>query len=311
MKAKKLISIIVPVLNEEQNIKLFYEVLTEELHKLDDIYDFEILFTDNHSDDSTFDLLRELNLKDNKVKAYRFSRNYGYQHSILTGYQKSSGEAVIQLDCDLQDPPSLIPVFLNLWQSGYKVVYGVRKTRQENVLMNYSRKIFYRLINWLSEDDLPVDAGDFRLVDKKIVEVLRNNNDAQPYLRGAIASMGFDQIGVEYDRSQRAHGETKFTTSSLINMALDGILNHSTVPLRISSMTGIIIGFLTIIGMVGFLVGKLMYGMDWPAGYATIVILLLVALSVNAIFLGIIGEYIGRIYKQSKGVRVIVEDSIK
>lgn len=311
MKVKKLISIIVPVLNEEQNVKLFYKALVEELHKLEDSYDFEILFTDNHSDDSTFDLLRELNLKDNRVKAYRFSRNYGYQHSILTGYQKSSGEAVVQLDCDLQDPPSLIPAFLNLWQSGYKVVYGVRKKRQENILMNYSRKIFYRLINWLSEDELPVDAGDFRLVDKKIVEILRKNNDAQPYLRGAIASMGFDQIGVEYDRSERAYGETKFTISSLINMALDGILNHSTIPLRISSMTGIIIGLLTVIGMLGFLIGKLMYGMEWPAGYATIVILLLVALSVNAIFLGIMGEYIGRIYKQSKGVRVIVEDSIK
>ena len=311
MKARKLVSIIVPVLNEEQNIKLFYEVLSDELNKLNDIYDFEILFTDNHSDDSTFDLLRELNLKDNRVRAYRFSRNYGYQHSILTGYQKSSGEAVIQLDCDLQDPPSLIPVFLNLWESGYKVVYGVRKKRQENVIMNYSRKIFYKLINWLSEDDLPVDAGDFRLLDKKIIEVLRNNNDAQPYLRGAIASMGFDQIGVEYDRSKRVHGETKFTISSLINMALDGILNHSTIPLRISSMIGIIIGLLTFIFILGFLIGKLMYGMDWPAGFATIVILLLVILSVNAIFLGIMGEYIGRIYKQSKGIRVIVEDSIK
>jgi len=311
VKVKKLVSIIVPVLNEEQNIKLFYEALTDELNKLNDIYDFEIIFTDNHSDDSTFDLLRELNLKDNKVKAYRFSRNYGYQHSILTGYQKSSGEAVIQLDCDLQDPPSLIPVFLNLWQNGYKVVYGVRKKRQENIIMNYSRKVFYRLINWMSEDDLPVDAGDFRLVDKKIVEVLRNNNDAQPYLRGAIASMGFNQIGVEYDRSKRANGETKFTTSSLINIALDGILNHSTIPLRISSIIGIIIGLLTIIVILGFLIGKLMYGMDWPAGFATIVILLLVTLSINAIFLGIMGEYIGRIYKQSKGVRVIVEDSIK
>tara|TARA_B110000003_G_C16617590_1_gene521874 strand:- start:70 stop:1005 length:936 start_codon:yes stop_codon:yes gene_type:complete len=311
VKAKTLVSIIVPVLNEEQNIKLFYEVLNEELLKLRDIYDFEILFTDNHSDDSTFDLLRNLNLKDKRVKAYRFSRNYGYQHSILTGYQKSSGEAVIQLDCDLQDPPSLIPVFLKLWQSGYKVVYGVRKTRQENIFMNYSRKIFYRLINWLSEDDLPVDAGDFRLVDKKIVEILRNNNDAQPYLRGSIATMGFNQIGVEYDRSQRAHGETKFKATSLINMALDGILNHSTIPLRISSITGFIIGVLTIIVMVGFLIGKLIYGMGWPAGFATIVILLLMVLSINAIFLGIMGEYIGRIYKQSKGVRVIVEDSIK
>ncbi len=311
MKARKLVSIIVPVLNEEQNIKLFYEVLSDELNKLNDIYDFEILFTDNHSDDSTFDLLRELNLKDNRVRAYRFSRNYGYQHSILTGYQKSSGEAVIQLDCDLQDPPSLIPVFLNLWESGYKVVYGVRKKRQENVIMNYSRKVFYRLINWLSEDDLPVDAGDFRLVDKKITEILRNNNDVQPYLRGAIASMGFDQIGVEYDRSKRVNGETKFTFSSLINMALDGILNHSTIPLRISSMIGIIIGLLTFIVILGFLIGKLMYGMDWPAGFATIVILLLLTLSVNAIFLGIMGEYIGRIYKQSKGIRVIVEDSIK
>lgn len=309
---KKLISIIVPVLNEEENITPFYQSIIKIFNELDSKYNFEIIFTDNHSVDSTFEQLQKINSIDSRVKVYRFSRDFGYQHSILTGYKKSSGEAVIQLDCDLEDPPSLMVEFINLWEQGYQVVYGIRKNREESILLQIARKAFYRLINYISDDELPVDAGDFRLVDRTIIKILRNNHDADPYIRGEISLMGFNQIGIEYNRNKRLHGESKFSISSYIKLATDGILNHSIKPLRLSSITGIIISFITIIGIIIYFIGKIIYGMNWPDGYATIVILLLAGLSMNALFLGIIGEYLGRIYKQIKFDRdVIIEKSIE
>ncbi|MBT4731368.1 glycosyltransferase family 2 protein [Candidatus Woesearchaeota archaeon] len=293
---KKLITIIVPVLNEEDNILLFYDAVTSVINKLDN--DFEIVFTDNHSEDETFSILKDLSARDKRIKVYRFSRNFGYQHSILEGYKKSKGDAVIQIDCDLEDPPALISTFLNLWSEGYQVVYGVRKMRHENFFLKKVRYFFYRLVNLLSEHELPVDAGDFRLVDRKIVDLLKNTNDAQPYLRGSIALMGFNQIGVEYDRKERLYGHSKFSIPILFNLAIDAILNHSTRPLRVASFVGVLVGFVAFIGTIVYFLGKLFYGMEWPAGYATIVILLLAGLSLNAIFLGIIGEYVGKIYKQ-------------
>jgi dolichol-phosphate mannosyltransferase len=308
---KKLITIIVPVFNEEKNIPIFYTTLIKIIDQLKDTYDFEIIFTDNHSDDSTFDVLKELNAHDKRVRVYRFSRNFGYQHSILEGYRRAEGEAVIQLDCDLEDPPSLIPTFLNLWEKEYQVVYGIRKVRKESYFLKKTRHLFYRLINWLSEHELPLDAGDFRLVDQKIVNLLKNTNDAQPYLRGSIALMGFNQIGIEYERGKRLHGESKFPISTLFNLAIDGILNHSIKPLRIASLIGVTVGLITLIGIPIYFLGKLIYGVEWPAGYATVVILLLIGLSMNALFLGIIGEYVGKIYKQSRFDKgVIIEESI-
>jgi len=293
---KKIITIITPVLNEEKNIPLFYDAVIKVINKLD--YNFEIIFTDNHSNDNTFSLLKDLSIKDGRVKVYRFSRNFGYQHSILEGYKRSKGDAVIQIDCDLEDPPALISTFLNLWDDGHQVVYGIRKMRHENFFLRRVRHIFYRLVNFLSEYELPIDAGDFRLVDRKIVDLLKNTNDAQPYLRGSIALMGFSQIGIEYERDKRLYGHSKFSISILFNLAVDAILNHSTKPLRVASFVGVIVGLGAFIGTIVYFLGKFFYGMDWPDGYATIVILLLVGLSINAIFLGIIGEYIGKIYKQ-------------
>ncbi|MDH5750836.1 MAG: glycosyltransferase family 2 protein [Deltaproteobacteria bacterium] len=297
---KKKISFVVPAYNEEENVESLYGAVCDLMKELKGRYDHEIIFTDNHSSDRTFAIIKELAARDKKVRGYRFSRNFGYQRSILTGYLRSDGDAVVQLDCDLQDPPSLVADFLEKWEQGSKVVYGVRAKRKEWWGINLGRKLFYRTINLLSEDDLPLDAGDFRLVDRQVVEALREFEDMQPYLRGAIAGIGFPQEGIAYEREDRKRGRSKFSFFDLMALALDGILNHSIVPLRVASIFGIITSLITLAGGILYLIGKFVLGQDWPAGFATTTILILLSLSINSLFLGIIGEYLGRIYKQVK-----------
>jgi polyisoprenyl-phosphate glycosyltransferase len=298
--SRKLVSVIVPVFNEEENVARLYAAVTETMASLGEHYDWEFVFTDNHSSDRTFELLEGLAKQDPRVRAFRFSRNFGFQRSIWTGYALARGDCAVQLDCDLQDPPGLIPEFLRLWEQGYKVVYGIRRSRPEGWWINLYRKVFYRLIDFLSEDDLPKDAGDFRLVDRRVLDELKLVHDQQPYLRGSIAALGFRQIGVPYDRREREFGSSKFSYAELMHLALDGILNHSTVPLRLATFTGLAISVLTILGLIGYIIGKYLLGQDWPAGFATTTAIGLITLSLNALFLGIIGEYLGRIYNQVK-----------
>src|SRR3974390_3441168 len=284
---KPLISICIPVYNEERNIRPVYDALVSTLAAVSGRYDTEFVFTDNHSADRTFDVLADLAAADPRVRAIRFSRNFGFQRSILTGYENARGAAVVQIDCDLQDPPSLILEFIEKWESGYRVVYGVRAVRRESWWMSTTRKVFYRLIDSLSDDPLPHDAGDFRLIDRSVLDQLLQFDDYQPYLRGAIASLGFEQIGIPYSRSERQYGESKFSFRELIGLALDGILNHSVVPLRIATYLGLLISLLTFIGILASGVGRLAFGANWPPGFATIIVLILGSLSLNALFLGI------------------------
>lgn len=296
----KRISIIVPVYNEEDNVMDAYNSLKQTMESFKGKYDYEIIFTDNHSEDSTFSLLDDLAKNDNRLKVARFSRNSGYQRSIYSGYLLSSGDAVVQFDCDLQDPVQLIPEFIKRWEEGYDVVYGIRRRREESSFMNAARKIFYRLISFLSEDYLPHDAGDFRLVDKKIVDEFRKLYDYYPYIRGLIASFGFKQCGITYDRAKRKKGITKFKLRDLVNLSMDGMVNHSTVPLRLATYCGLIVFISALILLFVYLFGKLFFGQSWPRGFTTIIILVLFSLGLNVFFLGIIGEYIARIYHQVK-----------
>ncbi len=296
---KKLISFVVPVYNEEENVEALAARVAATMAALP-AYDFEIVFTDNHSTDGTFAILRRLAAADPRVRAVRFSRNFGYQRSILTGYLRARGAAAIQLDCDLQDPPELIPRFLELWEGGHQVVYGVRRSRREAWWINAARSAFYRLIDSLSEDELPHDAGDFRLVDRRVIEELAKIEDSNPYLRGTLATLGFNQVGVPYDRGERARGISKFSLKDLVGLAIDGILNHSIVPLRVATYTGLLISLATFLALAWTAIGKIIFGQRWPAGFATITTLILLSLSLNAIFFGIIGEYLGRIYNQVK-----------
>lgn len=309
--SKPLISIVVPVYNEESNIDLFYTTVNKELEALSDRFRFEFIFTDNHSTDNTFAKLQAIALQDPRLRVIRFSRNFGYQRSILTGYLSAAGDAAIQLDCDLQDPPNLIGVFLEKWQQGYKVVYGVRTQRKEGAVINATRKVFYRLIDLLSDTKLPYDAGDFRLIDRCIIDVLMNLNDNQPYLRGTITRIGFKQIGISYSRDERKHGESKFSFSEMFRLAIDGITNQSVIPLRFATYTGIGIFLLMFFGTIFAVIAKYTSGSQWPAGFATIIVLILFSIGLNALFLGVIGEYLGRIYKQVKPEPItIVEEKI-
>jgi dolichol-phosphate mannosyltransferase len=295
-----LLTILVPVFNEEQNVEPLYTALLPVMAELASAYDFEILFTDNHSTDCTFEVIEKLSTLDPRIRALRFSRNFGFQRSILTGYLNARGNAVVQIDCDLQDPPSLIVDFVRQWEQGHRVVYGIRSSRKESWAMNSTRKAFYRIIDSLSEDELPLDAGDFRLLDRRVLEELRKFDDDQPYLRGTVAALGFKQIGIPYDRSERVRGESKFSFRELIGLALDGILNHSVVPLRIATYLGLAISVLTVLAILAYAIGRVFFGANWPPGFTSIIILVLGSLGLNALFLGIIGEYLGRIYKQVK-----------
>jgi dolichol-phosphate mannosyltransferase len=306
---RPLVSIVVPVFNEELNVDPFYKAVTETIQPLENRFAFEFVFTDNHSTDSTFHLLKALAARDSRVTAVRFSRNFGYQRSIMTGYAHTRGDVAIQLDVDLQDPPELMARFLQEWQDGADVVFGVRVQRQEPWFINIQRAIFYRLVDFLSEDKLPVDAGDFRLISRRVIELLKTYEDAQPYLRGTIATLGFKQVGIPYSRNARVLGESKFNFSKLVSLALDGILNHSTVPLRLSTYFGLTVSILTLVAIIGYTAAKILTGADWPAGFATLAALILASLSINAMLLGIIGEYMGRMYRQvRKQPLTIIED---
>jgi polyisoprenyl-phosphate glycosyltransferase len=287
------------VFQEEETVERCYRAIVDVFAGLIG-HDYEIVFTDNHSTDGTFAILARIAAADPRVRVIRFSKNFGFQRSLLEGYKAATGDCAIQLDCDLQDPPEMIPEMLARWREGHHVVYGVRRTLTDSAPIRMARRSFYRVIHALSDDDLPVDVGEFRLVDRRILRELRQVEDTSPYVRGLISSMGFSQVGIPYDRSERIAGQSKFPLKSMIALALDGLLNHSLVPLRIASAVGLFVGSGTFILIFVYLVLKLMLGSHWPAGFATTTLLLLMSITLNALFLGIIGEYLGRIFMQSK-----------
>jgi glycosyltransferase involved in cell wall biosynthesis len=303
----RLISIIVPVFNEEDNIAPLLQRLnavTAAICTRHPDMSFEVVITDNHSTDGTFARLSEATAADAihafRLRVFRFAKNIGFQKSILVGYTKAEGDAVIQIDADLQDPPELIETFIEKWQEGHEVVYGVRRSRQEGRVITALRRMFYRLIDRISDDPLPHDAGDFRLVDRSLVDVVVALRDHDPYLRGLFASLGMRQTGVPYDRAPRERGESKFHLTELIRLSWDGLTNHSVVPLKLSSYLALAI---TLIGAglaVFYLASWLFLSRDLPLGFLTLVLLQLASVAVLAFLIGIQGEYISRIYAQVK-----------
>jgi glycosyltransferase involved in cell wall biosynthesis len=307
---KRLISLVMPVYNEDANVERAYAALTS-IFKTLPRYDLEFVFTDNHSEDATFDRLAALAKADGRVKVIRFNRNYGFQRSLLVGYRHASGDAAIQIDCDLQDPPDLIPKFLELWERGHDVVVGLRRRRQEHLLLTLGRRVFYALLSRISDDHITRDAGDFRLVDRSVIDRLKSLNDFNPFVRGVVSSFAVREVGIPYDRVQRSYGKSKFPVRRLIRFALDGILGHSILPLRLASYSGLAISFITFVVSLFYIVGAFFFGRSWPSGFATVVVVILFGISLNAIFLGIIGEYVSRIYQQVRyRPLVIVERTI-
>ena len=307
---KSLISISIPVLNEEGNIDALYKRLCTLAERMQDRCDLEFVFSDNHSSDNSWLMLSELAEKDRRVRAIRFSKNFGFQRSILANYMHTRGDAVVQIDADLQDPPELLEDFFEQWRSGYQVVYGIRKKRPESFLLQAFRRYGYWVIDKISEHPIPRDVGDFRLIDRKVIQALVLIKTANPYLRGMIAGLGFNQTGIPYDRDARLAGESKFNVSRLVRLGLTAVFNHSTVPLRAASFVGAGILAISIMGALYYVVLKLLHP-EFPQGLASIHILVLFGIGLNSFLLGIIGEYLLRIYLVLRAEPVaIVEQSL-
>ncbi len=299
--SRPLISICIPVYNEQDNITLLCERLRAMAGQFQDKYQFEFLCADDGSTDRSYELLIQCAHQDQRIRIIRFSRNFGFQRSVLVGFLNARGEAAIEMDADLQDPPEMVGEFLALWEKGYKVVYGVRTHRDEGRLITVLRTAAYRLISNISDAPVPVNAGDFRLIDRVIIEHLRELKDRNPYLRGAIAALGYPQIGIKYKRPQRHAGSSKFPFVKLMKLGLDGITGLSTKPLRYITMTGLALSLITGLLCLVYLIAWLFQIGTEIRGFTTLVLLQLFAISMNAMFLGMMGEYIGRIFDNVRG----------
>ncbi|MDO9436516.1 glycosyltransferase family 2 protein [Hydrogenophaga sp.] len=300
-----LITIVVPVFNEEDNVDRTYAELKRVTAELPD-YRFEFLFTDNRSTDHTFEKLSRIASEDADVRVVRFSRNFGFQRSVLAGYRLARGVAAIQIDADLQDPPAMFGPFLEKWKEGFDVVVGVRRQRQESAVLKQGRQLYYRLLRRLDGPHLIVDAGDFRLIDRAVIERLRLINEPHMYLRGLISSLARRQTGIPYNRSRRDFNESKFPLRALTRLAADGIIAHSSFPLKVSFYVGIVIALASTLLAFFYLALRAWMPDAVPPGFTTTQILLLLGIGLNSTFLGILGVYVGRIYDQVRTRPMVV-----
>lgn len=294
---RRLISVVIPCLNEEA-------VLPELIARLEALgqrhgdYDFEFLLIDDGSRDGSVALLREAAARDKRFRILVFSRNFGQQVAASAGVDMARGEAVVLMDCDLQDPPEVVSDMIAKWREGYDVVYGTRRSRDgDGWFKRKSAEGFSRLINRLSEIPIPEDTGDFRLMSRPVVEVLKAMPERQRFLRGMVAWVGYRQTAVYYDRPERFAGETKYPLGKMLRYALDGLLSFSAKPLQISIGLGLLSAGLALLGILYALVMRLFTSV-WVEGWTALMIAVLFLGGVQLVCLGIIGEYIGRIYRE-------------
>lgn len=302
---EKLISVIVPFLNEEANLKILYKRLIKTLSG----FGYEIIFINDGSSDSSQDIVEDIIKKDSQVKLINFSKNFGHQVAVSCGLDFASGDAVVIIDADLQDPPELIPEMIKKWQEGFDVVYAKRKYRDgETIFKKLSAKIFYRLLNMLSGTKIPVDTGDFRLISKRVVLNLRRTKEYRRFLRGIVSWIGFPQTGVEFVREKRHGGKSHYTPIAMIKLAIDATLSFSIVPLRLASFMGVF----TVIFAVSFAAFAFYRNTigETVRGWSSTVFIILFLGSIQLIAIGIIGEYLGRIYEEVKKRPLYIIDSV-
>lgn len=303
---KPLISIVTPCYNEEDNIAELYARISNAIDLLSH-YDFEILFIDNASSDKTVDLIKGLCSIDLRVKLIVNNRNFGHIRSPYWGIINSSGMATIYLASDLQDPPEYILEFIAEWEKGWKIVLATKPVSQTNFLFHALRKIYYRLLDRISDVDLIKDTTGFGIYDRQVLDCVREINDPYPYLRGLICELGFPVKTIEFEQPRRSRGISKNNFYTLYDIAMLGIVSHSLVPLRIASMLGLIIGGGSFILGFLYLVLKLLYWNSFPIGFAPLIIGIFFMFGVLFIFIGLLGEYIGSIHTYVKNRPIVVE----
>jgi len=291
------LSIVIPVYNEEEVLGELYKRLSRVLNSL--ALTYEVIFVDT-SDDKSPEIIADFHRRDGRYKYLFLSRNFSQQIAVTAGLDFASGMAVVIMDADLQDPPELIPDLLAKWKKGAEVVYAKREEREKgHFFRKWTARLFYKLINKLSPIKFPEDTGDFRLLDRKAVLALGELRETSRYMRGLSVWIGFKQDVVLFKRGERYKGKTHFTVSKALKLAIDGILSFSTVPLRLATYLGLIVAFLGFLGGLLAIIAKFIPGYIFT-GWATIVVAIFFLGGVQLIILGIIGEYVGRIYTETR-----------
>lgn len=293
-KEHVLLSVVVPMHNEEEMLEQLFQRLEKTLGEITP--DYEIICVDDGSTDSTLAELIKRRVLNQRVKVISLSRNFGKDIALSAGLDFANGDAVVPLDADLQDPPELIVEMVEKWREGYDVVYGTRKSRDKDTFFKrFSAHAFYRLHNQMADIEIPHDTGDFRLLDRKVITALKELPERSRFMKGLFSWVGYRQIGIEYARDERAAGETKWKYWKLWNFAIDGITSSSTWPLRIWTYFGLFVAFLACAFGTYLVVRTLVYGSEVP-GYASIMVAVLFLGSINIIASGMIGEYLGRVF---------------
>ena len=298
----KKISVVIPMYCEEEVADICYNRVVSNLKKLSDKYSYEIIFINDGSKDSTLKILKKIASNDDNVKIISFSRNFGHQAAVTAGIRNVTGDAVIIMDADLQDPPELFEGMIEKWENGYDVVYGKRKTRSgESLFKLLTAKAFYNTLNKLSEIEIPKDTGDFRLVDRKVIDVIASLPEHNKFLRGLFSWVGFSQYAYEYNRVNRVAGKTKYPFKKMFKLATDGILSFSAKPLKVVGA----IGFFSVIVSIAILVYSIVSFVfklnSLTPGWTSIMCTMTFIGGIILISLGMIGEYIARIYEESLG----------
>ncbi len=300
------LSLVVPVYNEQDGLREFYDRTKRVLLGMAGL-EHEIIFVDDGSSDTSAEVIAEFVKQDLCVRLLKLSRNFGHQIAITAGIDAARGDAVVVIDADLQDPPEVIVRFIEKWKEGFDVVYGMRETRDgETVLKVWTASIFYRMLKFLVSLDIPVDVGDFRLMSRRVVEHLKAMQERDRFVRGLVSWIGFRQIGLLYRREKRYAGETKYPYRKMIRFALDGITSFSSIPLKMATIMGYLTSLVAFAYACSVIVQKFMgYTVQ---GWATIMVGLLFLGGVQLICLGILGEYIGRIFNETKGRPLYIVD---
>jgi dolichol-phosphate mannosyltransferase len=293
------LSVIVPCYNEQDCIEETYRRLTEVARRV--VPSYELVFVNDGSKDETLNVLLAIAENDSRVRVISFSRNFGHQIAVTAGIDHADGEAIVLIDADLQDPPELIEEMLAKWRAGYQVVFAQRTARAgETGFKRLTAHYFYRILNKLSEVEIPTDTGDFRLMDRRVVEVLRQMPERGRFIRGMVSWVGFKQIGVQYERAERFAGESKYPLKKMIKFAMDGVLSFSTAPLRLAMSVGAWCSGLALLGII-YAVCVRLFTTHYENGWAFLICSILGVGGVQLICLGILGEYLGRMYTQVKG----------
>jgi polyisoprenyl-phosphate glycosyltransferase len=296
---KPTFSIIAPIYNELENIPELYPRIREVMDRTGEPW--ELVLVDDGSTDGSTALIRKLAENDDRVRSVIFARNFGHQIAVTAGVDYARGDAVIIIDADLQDPPEVILQLIDKWREGYEVVYAVREERQgESWFKKTTASLFYRMIYRITDVDIPMDAGDFRLMDRKVVEVMKRMREKHRFLRGMSAWVGFKQVGVSYKRQPRFAGETKYPLKKMIKLALNAVTSFSYFPLQLATYMGFIAAGLSVLAIPIIVILRLTTGTAL-FGQATTLIIVLFLGGLQLISLGVIGEYIGRIYDEAKG----------